>query len=80
MTKIQLDYDLLRKLNDDDAEGIANVHAYYGIQKVRIAPGLDRISVDYDATRMSPSDLDNVLVRYGVPVVTMHRGSDDPTS
>jgi hypothetical protein len=76
MTKIQLDYDLLRKLDDDDSEAIGNLHSHYGIQKVRIAPSLDHISVDYDATRMSPSDLDNVLVRYGVPVVTVHRGSE----
>jgi len=79
MTKVQLDYDLLRKLDDDDDEAIGNLHSYYGIQKVRISPARDHISVDYDATRMSPSDLDNVLVRYGVPVITPHRGTDDPS-
>jgi len=76
MTKVQLDYNLLRKLDDDDAEAIGNVHSYYGIQKVRIAATLDHISVDYDATRMSPSDLDNILVNYGVPIVSSHRGED----
>lgn len=70
MTKVQLDYDLLRTLNDDDAEAIENVHGYYGIQKVTISPALDHILVDYDAARLSPADLTNVLVRYGVPVVT----------
>jgi hypothetical protein len=76
MTKIQLEYDLLRKLDDDDAEAIGNVHSYYGIQKVRIAPSLDHISVDYDATRMSPADLDSVLVNYGIPIVSHHRGEN----
>ena len=70
MTKVQHDYDLLRKLNDDDAGAIENVHGYYGIQKITISPALDHISVDYDATRMSPADLTSVLVRYGVPIVT----------
>jgi len=78
MTKVQMDYDLLRKLSDDDSEAIENVHSHYGIQKVRIASTLDRISVDYDASRMSPSDLDKVLVDFGVPVVAIHRGSEDP--
>ena len=72
MTKVQLDYDLIRKIDDSDAEAIGSVHGYYGIQKVRIAPSLDHISVDYDATRMTPADLTNVLVRFGVPIVTGH--------
>jgi hypothetical protein len=76
MTKVQLDYTLLRKLDDDDAEAIGNVHSYYGIQKIRIAPTLDRLSVDYDATRMTPSDLDTVLVNYGIPIVSAHRGEN----
>ena len=73
MTKVQLDYDLIRKIDDSDAEAIGNVHGYYGIQKVRIAPSFDHISVDYDATRMTPADLTNVLVRFGVPIVTGHQ-------
>jgi hypothetical protein len=76
MTKVQLDYDLLRKLDDTDAEAISNAHGYYGIQKIHIAPALDHITVDYDATRLTPSDLDNVLVRYGVPIVATHQGDN----
>ena len=74
MTKVQLSYDLLRKLGDDDAESIETLHSYYGIQKVKIAPSLDHLVVDYDATRMSPSDLDSVLVNHGIPIVSTHRG------
>jgi len=70
MTKVQIEYDLLRKIGDDDAGAIGNVHGYYGIQKVRIAPSLDHITVDYDATRLSPADVSSVLVRYGVPIAT----------
>lgn len=73
MTKIQLDYDLLRKINDDDAEAIGNVHAFYGIQKVRISATLDHITVDYDASRLSPADVDCVLLRYGVPIIANHQ-------
>ena len=68
MTKVQHEYDLLRKIDDDDAEAIGNVYSYYGIQKIHIAPSLDHITVDYDATRLSPADLTNVLIRYGIPI------------
>ena len=73
MTKVQLEYDLLRKIDDDDAQAIGNVHSYYGIQKVRISAALDHITVDYDAARLSPADVDNVLVRCGVPIVAVHQ-------
>ena len=69
MTKVQLSYALLRKLTDTDADAISKVHGYYGFCRIQIAPSLDHITVDYDATRMSPKDVSNVLVRYGVPVV-----------
>ena len=72
MTKVQLDFSLLRPLNDDDAEAVSNLHSYYGIQRVLIAPTRDRITVDYDATRLSPSDVSNAVIRYGVPIATSH--------
>lgn len=75
MTKVQLDYDLQRKIDDGDSEALAGLHGYYGIQKLRVAPSLDRITVEYDATRLTPQDVDHVLVQYGLPIVAAaHRG------
>jgi copper chaperone CopZ len=68
MTKVQLHYDLMHPLTDADAEGIANVHSYYGIARVFVAPSLDRITVDYDASRLSEKDVEAALVRYQVPI------------
>lgn len=68
MTKVQLHYELLRRLTDADAEGVANVHAYYGIMRVYVAPSLDRITVDYDASRLSEKDVRAALIRYNVPI------------
>lgn len=68
MTKVELQYDLVRKLEDADAQAVASVHGYYGIQRVHIAPSLDRITVDYDASRLSRRDVEGALVRYGVPI------------
>lgn len=68
MTKVELEYDLVRKLEDADADAVARVHGFYGIQKVNIAPSLEKINVAYDASRLSPRDVEGALVRYGVPI------------
>ncbi len=68
MTKVELHYDLVRKLEDADAEAVSRIHGYFGVLKVKIANSLDKITVDYDATRLSRSDLEGALVSYGIPI------------
>jgi len=68
MTKVQLEYDLVRTLTDHDAARIGDVHSYYGIERVQIAPSLDRLLVEYDASRLSEKDVEAVLQRYGLPI------------
>ncbi len=68
MTKVELHYDLVRPLTDGDAQGIADVHGYYGIARVRVAPSLNAIDVEYDASRLVEKDVEAVLHRYGIPI------------
>ena len=68
VTKVQLEYPLVRPLVDADAQAIAEVHSSYGIMRVRPAAGLDQVTVEYDASRLSEKDLEAVLQRYGIPV------------
>jgi hypothetical protein len=68
VTKLQLVYDLVRPLNDADAAAFAAVHSTYGMQHVKVAPGLDRIEVEYDASRLSEKDVEAVLLRFGIPI------------
>ena len=68
MTKVDLQYDLVRPLTDDDAKGIADVHSYYGIARVRVAPGMNAIAVEYDASRLVEKDVESVLLRFGIPI------------
>jgi hypothetical protein len=68
MTKVQLDYDLVRPLTDQDAAAIGDVHSWYGIERVQLAPSLDRLRVEYDASRLSEKDVEAVLQRFGLPI------------
>ena len=68
MTKIQLEYDLVRPLTDQDAHAVADVHSWYGIMRVKLASTLDRVSVEYDASRLSEKDVEDVLCRFAIPI------------
>ena len=68
MTKVTLDYDLSRPLAEDDFPNIVTLHSVYGIVRVQPDASLDRITVDYDASRMMKKDVESTLARFGVPV------------
>jgi hypothetical protein len=68
LTKVTLHYDLARPLTDADLANISNVHSTYGIVRVQVAPSLDKITVDYDASRLSKRDVEAELLRHGIPV------------
>lgn len=68
MTKVQLHYDLEMPITDDDAESIARVHSVYGIARVSVASTLDKITVDYDASRLSERDVEAALIRNGIRI------------
>ena len=68
MTKVTLHYDLSRPLSDADLENIARVHGVYGMVRVQVAPALDKITVDYDASRLMKQDVEAVLARHDIPI------------
>jgi hypothetical protein len=68
MTKVTLHYDLERKLTEEDYANIAAVHGVYGMTRVQLAPTLDKITVDYDASRMMKDDVEAALARYSLPI------------
>ena len=70
MTKVTLHYDLSRPLSDSDLENIAKVHGTYGIVRVRIEPSPEKLTVDYDASRLLEREVEAVLRRHGLPIHT----------
>jgi hypothetical protein len=70
MTKVLLRYRLLRPLDATLMERIARAHGIYGFHGVRLEPSLDQITVEYDASRLTPEEVEAALHRAGIPVVT----------
>jgi hypothetical protein len=70
MTKVDLHFDLVRPLVDDDADAIARVHGVYGFQRVKLAmPSMNAVTVEYDASRLTVKDVESALVQAGIPIV-----------
>lgn len=68
MTRIQAHFALARPLDDTLAQAVAGLPGNYGIYFARVAPGLDELMVEYDASRLSQSRLEALLRGVGIPV------------
>ncbi|HTP32327.1 MAG TPA: hypothetical protein VMJ75_09145 [Candidatus Acidoferrales bacterium] len=68
MTKVHIRFRLQKPLDDATLPHLAAAHAIYGIQKLKLAPTLDAVEVEYDATRLKPADVVRALSEAGVPV------------
>ena len=68
MTKVQVRFRLRAPLDDAMMARLSDAHAVYGIQKVQVGASLDSLLVEYDATRMSPAAVQDLLAGAGIPV------------
>jgi len=71
VTKVQLQFRLRKPLDDAMMNRLAAAHTLYGIQRVKVAPSLDSLMVEYDATRLRPAEVESALAEAGIPVVRM---------
>ena len=68
MTKVQLHFRLQKPLDDVLLSRISDAYAIYGIQKIQVAPSMDGLTVEYDATRLRPAEVESALGSAGIPV------------
>jgi allophanate hydrolase subunit 1 len=68
MTKVQVRFRLRKPLEESEYHSIATAHAKYGIEKITIAPGLQDLMVEYDATRLRPAEVEATLALAGIPL------------
>jgi hypothetical protein len=69
MTKVTLHYNLERPLTEPELGSVADLTSVFGMERVQVAPGLDKIIVDYDASRLMKADVESVLHRHGLPIL-----------
>lgn len=61
-------FSLQHPLDDALMRRIADAHALYGMQHVTLDASLDGITVEYDASRLRPAEVEAALTGYGIPV------------
>jgi hypothetical protein len=71
MSKVELHYEFLAPFQDSWAEAIDRLHGVYGFQSLRLSPSLDRLTVVYDASRLTAADVEHHLRMAGLPVRRM---------
>ena len=68
MTKVQIRFRLQKPLDDSSLPALAAARSIYGIFKLKLAPSMDALEVEYDASRLKRADVVNALAGAGVPV------------
>lgn len=68
MTQVQVRFRLQRPLDGVLLARIAQLNSMYGIERVRVAPSMDGLTVDYDATRLRPAEVESALAAAGIPI------------
>jgi len=68
MTKVEIPFELERPLDAAACDRIVEARSVYGILRVEPEPGSGRLTVEYDASRLTAADVEAVLRRAGVAV------------
>jgi hypothetical protein len=68
MTRVQMNFRLMRPLDDATLTRLSNESTLYGIQLVKLNPSMDGLMVEYDASRLGPAEVEKALTGAGIAV------------
>ncbi|MCX6595864.1 MAG: hypothetical protein NTV70_05810 [Acidobacteria bacterium] len=68
MTKVQVNFELTRPMDDAVMDAIAKATSIYGIHHVKLSSAMDRVTVEYDASRLRPAHVESRLEQLGIPL------------
>jgi hypothetical protein len=68
MTRVELQYDLTKPLDDAGYERLSKLLSVYGVMSFKLRQDLSGMTVEYDATRLNPDGVDRVLHSNGLAV------------
>jgi hypothetical protein len=69
MTLMEITYELQSPLTSDQLRGLANFANTYGLRKFRVDERTNRLSFEYDASRLKESEVAHVLRDARIPVL-----------
>lgn len=69
MTKVLIRFGLGKPLDDAMMDRIADAHSIYGMIRILAHPESAEISVEYDASRLTPADVKASLLARGIAVL-----------
>lgn len=68
MTKVEIEYLLESPVSDQTLMAIAGAPSNYGLRHVALAPSMDRLTVTFDASRLTVLDVERILHSCGIAV------------
>ena len=69
MTKVQIRFRAQKPLDAAALAGISLVNSKYGIQRIKVSPDLEGLTVEYDATRLRPAEVEAAFAVAGIAVI-----------
>lgn len=69
MTKVVVRFQLQSTLNDRQLARLADLRGVYGVLGFDLDEANQRLSVEYDATRLQPPEVTSLLRRAGIPAL-----------
>jgi len=69
MTKVVTHFNLTHPLDDTLMHRISDAHSMLGFQRVQLSPDMKDVIVEWDASRLTPEQVDSALHRAGIPAV-----------
>ena len=68
MAKVEIEFELWRKLGEEDLLNFAKLTSVYGILMAKLSPAMNSIRIEYDASRLTPDQVQVTLGRHGMPI------------
>ncbi len=77
MSKVTLHFKFLAPLDDAMMAAISRANGIFGLERVQLTPSMDRLLVDFDASRLFLAEVEAVLAAQGLPLARVFVESSD---
>lgn len=69
MTFMEITYELQSRLQPDQLRALGNFANTYGLRRFRVNDQMNRLSFEYDASRLKETEVEHVLRQARIPVL-----------